>query len=145
MAIVELSDGIVLMPEGVHVLRIKSAEGKPKAKPTVIEVVYENQDGLELKNKYPLDSKNQGGFYATSMLIRYALDPAAKTFNTDDIPKLVGQYVTVEVVHNTVDKKDKDGNLVEGKTMTFANAGSILGAAKPWPAKDEPITNRPRL
>ena len=145
MAIVELSDGIVLIPQGVHVLRIKSAEGKPKAKPTVIEVVYENQDGLELKNKYPLDPKNQGGFYATSMLIRYALDPAAKTFDTDDIPKLIGQYVTVEVIHNTVNRKDKEGNIIEGKTMTFANAGSILGAAEPWPAKDEIIASRPKL
>lgn len=148
MAIIELSDGIVLIPEGRYSLKITKAEGKPKARPNVIEVEFESEQGHQLKNKYPLDPKNKSGLYVTSMLLRHALNnPTLKNFDTEDIPQLVGKFIDVEVVHNEVQRKDKDGNFIEGKTMTFANIAQMYGAGEPWDSEsvEEESSNRPLL
>lgn len=144
--ILELSDGFVLMPEGRQTLKIVSAEGKPKVKPTVIETVFVNADGIKLKNKYPLDPKNPG-FFVTSILIRCCLDPNAKTFDTDDISKLVGTFVDVEVIHTEGEGKDKDGN-PNGKKVMFANIKQLIGKGTSFTEKVESQheeSSRPRL
>lgn len=121
---VKLSEGtFTIMREGEQVLRVISAEGKPKNRPKTLEVKFKNTYGETVSNSYQLDGSNEKAMFVTSFLLK-ALLGDIKEFDTDDIPTLVGKCVRVEIVHTEVpSKKDED------KTLTFANIGKIIGSA----------------
>ena len=145
MAVLGLSEGFVLMEEGVQDLRIVSAEGKPKANPQQLVVKMENAKGAELSNKYILDPKNQKAWFVTSMFLKGAFGAKLKEFDTENISQLVGKYIKCEIVHNKVQRKDSDGNLTD-QYMTFANIKNILGTGDPFTTEgSQEQTSRPVL
>lgn len=123
---VKLTEGtFTLMREGEQVLKVISAEGKPKNRPKNLEIKFENGYGETLSNTYQLDGSNEKAMFVTSFLLK-ALLGDIKEFDTDDIPTLVGKCVRVEVIHTEVESKKEDG-----KMLTFANIGKILSGASP--------------
>ena len=123
---VKLTEGtFTLMREGEQVLKVISAEGKPKNRPKNLEMKFENGYGETISNTYQLDGSNEKAMFVTSFLLK-ALLGDIKEFDTDDIPTLVDKCVKVEIVHTEVpSKKDED------KMLTFANIAKIIGSASP--------------
>lgn len=126
MAELQLSEGFSIIEEGEHILSIKKAELKPPVNPEFIVVEFADEYGRTMKNRYPLDPSNQGGFFATSQFLRAAFNnPTMKSFNTDDVPRLQGVKIRAEVVHSKVPSKKNPEKL-----NTFANIGNILGGVQ---------------
>ena len=107
--VIKLSEGFKLVPEGENIpLVIKKAEGKPKAKPQVIECTFEHKSGATVNNKF--DLKNDGAMRAFSVLARIILGADAETLSVSkDLPKFVGKTIACTVEHS-----DYNGN-------TYAN------------------------
>lgn len=121
---IKLSEAtFTLMREGEQVLKVTKAEGKPKSRPKTLEMQFVNGYGETISNTYQLDSANEKAMFITSFMLK-ALLGDIKEFDTDDIPTLVGKHVRVEIVHNEVESTKE-----EGKTLTFANIGKIIGGA----------------
>lgn len=110
-----------LVPAGENVpLTIASIEGKPKANPTVIEVVFKHENGGRITNNYDLVKKNKPddkyalGKFLFSVLARAALGANVKDIDTDE---MLGKMVSCEVEHT-----------VSSKGNTFANIKRV----NPW-------------
>lgn len=110
---IKLAEGWALVPEGEVVLTIASASAKPKANPSVIEVVFVHESGAEIRNKYEL--ANQMGLVALSYLARCILGNVDDLSISRDLPTFVGKKVLCEVVH-------KEGS----KGGTFANIAKTI-------------------
>lgn len=154
---VKLTEGtFTLMREGEQVLQVVSAEGKPKNRPKNLEMKFKNAYGETVSNTYQLDGSNEKAMFVTSFMLK-ALLGDIKEFDTEDIPTLVGKCVRVEITHTEVESKKEDG-----KMLTFANIGKIIGsasesempvsesvkptdAAEPTDAVDEAPPKRPKL
>lgn len=111
---IKLAEGWALVPEGEVVLTIKSASAKPKANPSVIEIVFAHESGAEIRNKYELS--NQMGLVALSYLARCIMGNDTENMSiSKDLPTFVGKKVLCEVVH-------KEGS----KGGTFANIAKTI-------------------
>nr|DAH69917.1 MAG TPA: hypothetical protein [Caudoviricetes sp.] len=121
---VKLTEGtFTLMREGEQVLQVVSVEGKPKNRPKNLEMKFKNAYGETVSNTYQLDGSNEKAMFVTSFMLK-ALLGDIKEFDTEDIPTLVGKCVRVEITHTEVESKKEDG-----KMLTFANIGKIIGSA----------------
>lgn len=133
MAQVKLAEGgFSLMREGKQIVKIKKAEGKPSGAPKLIEVVFENSSGDTITNNYNLDPNAGVSFTVTSIFLKASLGNI-DSFDTNQIPDLVGNYIEVEVVH-----RDKQSTKDPEKTMTFANISKIYGSAEPFVGTRKP-------
>lgn len=95
----KLAEGFKLVPAGEDVnLTIEKITAKPKANPTVIEVVFSHESGAKLNNKY--DITKEGALMAFSFLARCVLGNDITEFSVSkDLPKMKGVTIECEVEH----------------------------------------------
>ena len=115
--------GFRTMPEGEQVLRIESVLGLPRANVTNVEIVFKNEEGITLKNKYDLTS--DGGYAAFYYLVSKGC--GIELDGEFDIDELVGRFVEVEIVHKEGTKLREDGTY-----PVFANIKSTIGPGEPF-------------
>lgn len=118
----KLAEGFKLVPEGEHVaLTIEKISAKPKANPSVIEVVFSHESGATLNNKY--DITKDGALVAFSFLARCILGNDVTDFSVSkDMPKLKGKTIDCEVVHtesngNTYANIKKTNFMIENEEL----------------------------
>lgn len=118
MAIIPMTSGFTLCPEGVHVFRIYKVDYDEDFGKLVIHLV--NAQGITVQERFSLMGKdgtanekacNAFSFFAKTALNDFALESV-------DPATLVDHYIKAEVVH-TKQPSNKDPN----KTVTFVNLG----------------------
>lgn len=116
MAMIPMTSGFTICPEGVHVFRIYKVEYNEEFGKLVISLV--NAQGITLQERYSLMSQsgeinekacNAFSFFAKTALNDFSLEAV-------DPATLVDHYIKAEVVH-TQSPSTKDPS----KTVTFAN------------------------
>lgn len=118
MAMIPMTSGFSLCPEGVHIFRIYEVDYDEEFGKLVVHLV--NAQGITHQERYSLMKQggeiNEGACNAFSYFAKTAL----KDYSLEAVdPKmLVDHYIKAEVTH-TVMPSNKDPN----KTITFANFG----------------------
>lgn len=115
--------GFRLMPEGETTLEILEVKGLPKANVKMVEVKFQDSEGIPLKNKY--DLTNDGGYAAFYYLVTVGCG-----FDLDDefdIDQLVGCFPEVEIIHREGSRPGANG-----KVPVFANIGRVTGTGTPF-------------
>ena len=135
MARIPMTGGFQVIPEGVHILKITSAEYDEDFGKVIINLV--NVKGQTCQERFNLlnddGSANAKGMNAFSFFAKTAMND----FDMEDVDpaELVGHYIKAEITHNKV-PSSKD----PGKMVTYANLGDkspadgFEGAAPTKPA-----------
>lgn len=111
-------EGFKIIPEGNQILTIKEATAKPSAKPQVVEITLVNEEGASVKQK--CDLTLDIGRTVFSIILRTIFGEISN-FELNDIGKLVGTVVEVEIKHVI-----KESTKNPGKTVTFVNIGKWI-------------------
>ena len=118
MALIPMTNGFTLCPEGVHVFRIYKVEFNEEFGKLVIHLV--NAQGCTVQERYSLmnqdGSTNEKACNAFSFFAKTALNDF--TLEAVDPTILVDHYIKAEAVHTKL-PSNKDPN----KTVTFVNLG----------------------
>lgn len=118
MARIPMTNGFMVIPEGVYVFRIYDASydeeyGK-------IEVKMVTAQGLTHTEKFSIKDSNDNINEKALGVFSYFAKTAMNDFSLEDVDpeELIGHYIRAEIVHNLLPSR-KDPN----KTVTFANLG----------------------
>lgn len=130
MALISLSEGFSLIPEGTHVFKITGV--KYKEDYGKLEITMETKKGQKHVERFSLlrenGSPNEGAMNAFSYFAKVALNDF--TVTEIDHEDLVGHYIECDVEHEELPSK-KDPN----KTVTFARLGDKR-ASEGWEHED---------
>lgn len=130
MALISLSEGFSLIPEGTHVFKITGV--KYKEDYGKLEITMETKKGQKHVERFSLlrenGSPNEGAMNAFSYFAKVALNDF--TVTEIDHEDLVGHYIECDVEHEELPSK-KDPN----KTVTFARLGDKR-ASEGWGHED---------
>lgn len=100
-----------LYPAGEVVMKIKSIEAKPKAKPVVIEVTFQDVEGKTINHRY--DLKVRGGHIGFSILARNILGNIQNISASEDLPKMKDSLVKCLVEHREGSKGGVFANITK--------------------------------
>ena len=118
MAMIPMTSGFSICPEGTHVFRIYKVEYNEEFGKLVVHFV--NAQGCTVQERFSLmnpdGSANEGACNAFSFFAKTALNDF--TLEAVDPDTLVDRYIKAEVTHTKL-PSNKDPN----KTLTFANLG----------------------
>lgn len=118
MAIIPMTSGFALCPEGTHIFRIYAVDYKEDF--GKLEVKMVNAQGITHTERFSLmradGSMNEGACNAFSFFAKTALND----FSLEEIDHawLVGRYIKAEVTHSVTPSKNDPT-----KNVTFANLG----------------------
>lgn len=119
MARIKLTSGFTLIPEGTHDFKIVDVVYKEEF--GKLEISMKTKNGCKHTERFSLlksnGSPNEGAYNAFSFFAKTAL----QNFDLEDIDpaELKGRFITCEVVHDTVENRNKPG-----ETITFAHLGN---------------------
>lgn len=141
MAKIGLSAGFDPIPEGIHVLKIKSVDDSKYESFGKIQVTLVDKAGHSHIERFSFFDKdgvqNDPALWSFSGLARAALDLADDDMREVEATDLVGKYIRCEVTHEEVESKTKPGEYRTfsrlGREKTHAE-GFEGTAAKPAPA-----------
>lgn len=118
MAIIPMTSGFTVCPEGVHTFRIYKVDYNEEFGKLVIHLV--NAQGITVQERYSLmgadGNINEGACNSFSFFAKTALNDFS--LEAVDPVTLVDRYIKAEVTHTTQPNKNDPT-----KTITFANLG----------------------
>ena len=123
MAMIPMTSGFSICPEGVHVFRIYKVDYNEEFGKLIIHLI--NAQGITHQERFQLMSQsgaiNEGACNAFSFFAKTALNDFS--LEAVDPMMLVDRYIKAKVTHDVV-PSNKDPN----KTMTFAHLGDKWAA-----------------
>lgn len=123
MAMIPMTSGFSICPEGVHVFRIYKVDYNEEFGKLIIHLI--NAQGITHQERFQLMSQggaiNEGACNAFSFFAKTALNDFS--LEAVDPMMLVDHYIKANVTHDVV-PSNKDPN----KTMTFAHLGEKWAA-----------------
>ena len=127
MALINLAEkSYTVIAEGKQVVRVKNAVALPLAKPVAVEITVEDSTGNILKTTYDLN--NEKAVFALTCFLETVIPNLGKAIDANDIPKIVGKYVLVEISHTV-----KPSTKKPGETVTFAKIAKTLEEVSCFP------------
>lgn len=127
MALINLAEKTyTVIPEGKQVVRVKNAVAMPLAKPVAVEITVEDCNGSTLRTTYDLN--NEKAVFALTCFLETIIPDLGNSIDANDIPKIVGKYVLVEISHTV-----KPSTKRPGETVTFPKIAKALESAVCFP------------
>ena len=140
--------GFTLIPEGTHVLMIKSVNDEKLETFGKLEIVLVDRKGRSHTERYNFinsdgQSTNDTALWYFSQLARAALNLNAEDTSEIDPKSLIGHFIRCEVTHESVESNRKPGTYNDfsrlGKNKEPADGFDEAPAAPAPAAKKEPV------